>query len=83
MHTNYPRPTPKSTPFAGVQGSTVFEGCERLLTLAEVLELVRVCRSSWYAGIDSGIYPAAVRIGRRSVRWRLSDIRALLEKGVQ
>lgn len=83
MHTNYPRPTPKSTPVAAVQGSTVLEGCERLLTLAEVLELVRVCRSSWYAGISSGIYPAAVRIGMRSVRWRLSDIRALLEKGVQ
>lgn len=38
-----------------------------------------VSRSSWYAGINDGRYPPPVKIGVRSVAWRKSDLRALLE----
>lgn len=54
----------------------------RLLRLAEVLEILQISRSSFYAGIDIGIYPDSVRIGRRSVRWRYEDIIALRDKGL-
>jgi len=40
-----------------------------------------VCRSKWYAGINAGIYPAPVKLGPRTVAWRVEDIRALIEKG--
>ncbi len=37
-----------------------------------------VSRSSWYAGIKEGIYPTGVKLSKRSVAWRVEDIRALI-----
>jgi len=37
-----------------------------------------VSQATWYAGIQSGRYPASVKLGPRSVAWRVSDIKALL-----
>ncbi len=42
--------------------------------------LIPVSRSSWYAGIKAGIYPAGVKIGQRSIAWRHADIAALLNR---
>lgn len=42
--------------------------------------LIPVSRSSWLAGVKSGIYPKPVKIGSRSIAWRVSDIRSLIEK---
>ena len=41
---------------------------------------VPMSRSSWYAGIKAGIYPAGVKIGQRSIAWRYADIAALLKR---
>jgi len=41
--------------------------------------LVPVSRSSWWAGVKSGRYPAAIKLGPRTTAWRVSDIRALIE----
>ncbi len=38
-----------------------------------------VSRSSWYAGIQTGIYPAGHKLSNRCVAWRVEDIRALIE----
>ncbi len=40
-----------------------------------------VSRSSWYAGIQTGIYPKGVKLSKRCVAWRVEDIRALIERG--
>lgn len=50
-----------------------------LMRLPEVLAMVSVSRSSWWAGIRAGRYPRPVRIGARSVAWRCPDIRKLIE----
>lgn len=42
--------------------------------------LIPMGRSTWYAGIRSGTYPAGVKIGKRSIAWRYSDITALAKK---
>lgn len=39
--------------------------------------IVPVCRSSWWAGVRSGRYPAAVKLGPRTTAWRVEDIRAI------
>jgi prophage regulatory protein len=52
----------------------------RLLRLPEVLKLYPVSKSSWYAGMAEGRYPAAVKLSKRSVAWRQSDIEALIER---
>lgn len=53
---------------------------DRLLRLRDVLRRFPVSRSAWYAGIANGLYPKPVRIGRRSVAWRDSDITDLIER---
>lgn len=41
--------------------------------------LIPVCKSTWYAGIKDGRFPAPVHLGERLVAWRVEDIRALIE----
>jgi predicted DNA-binding transcriptional regulator AlpA len=48
--------------------------------LHEVLKRYPVSRTSWYDGINLGMYPKAVRLGKRTVAWRLSDIEGLIGK---
>ena len=50
-----------------------------LLKLPQVLALYPVSKSSWYAGIKSGIYPRGKKIGARSIAWKASDVQALLD----
>jgi|UPI000372E757 predicted DNA-binding transcriptional regulator AlpA len=52
---------------------------DRLLKLPDVLAIVPVSETRWYEGIKAGIYPAQVRIGSRSVAWRASDIKKLVD----
>lgn len=44
---------------------------------------IPVSRSTWWAGVKTGRFPAPVRLGARAVAWRASDIAALVEKGVE
>lgn len=45
-----------------------------LLRLPSVMRETAHCRSSIYAAISEGRFPAPVRIGRRAVAWRQEDI---------
>ncbi len=46
-----------------------------------VVGVFPVSRASWYQGIKAGKYPPALKIGgSRTSAWKVSDIRALLEK---
>jgi predicted DNA-binding transcriptional regulator AlpA len=40
-----------------------------------------ISRSSWWAGVKAGRYPAAVKFGPRITAWRVEDILALMEHG--
>jgi predicted DNA-binding transcriptional regulator AlpA len=51
-----------------------------LLRLPQVLALVPVSRSTWWAGCKSGRFPKPVKIGPRTTAWRASDIAELLER---
>ena len=37
-----------------------------------------VGKSAWYAGVNSGRFPAPVKLGPRTSAWRVEDIRALI-----
>jgi len=54
-----------------------------LMRLPEVMREVALCRSSIYAAISEGRFPAPVRIGRRAVAWRDEDIEAWKAKLVK
>jgi predicted DNA-binding transcriptional regulator AlpA len=54
---------------------------DRLIRLKDVLELVPVSKSTWWAGVQSGRYPAAVRhLGSRITAWKLSEIMQLINR---
>jgi prophage regulatory protein len=48
--------------------------------LPQVLAVIPVSRSTWWAGVKSGRYPKPVKtLGPRITAWRVEDIRALIE----
>ena len=51
-----------------------------LLRLKDVLALIPLSRSAWYAGIQKGKYPAPIKIGVRASAWLASDIRDLIDR---
>ena len=46
--------------------------------LSTILQVFPVGRSSWWAGVKSGKYPASVKIGENTTAWKAEDIRALV-----
>ena len=49
------------------------------LRLPQVLKVFPVSKSTWWAGVKSGIYPKPVKLGQKMTAWRVEDIRALIE----
>jgi prophage regulatory protein len=41
--------------------------------------ILPIGRTTFLNGVKSGKYPKPVKLGERSVAWRVSDIRALIE----
>ena len=51
--------------------------------LSGVLAVYPVGRSTWWAGVKSGKYPASHKISPRCTAWRAEDIRSLLDSLIQ
>lgn len=47
-----------------------------VLRLKDVIALVSLSKSTIYAGVKEGTFPAPVRLGRRAVGWLLSVLQA-------
>lgn len=52
----------------------------KYLRLPQVLEIFPVSKSAWWAGVKSGKYPKAVKLGRRTTAWSAESICGLLER---
>jgi prophage regulatory protein len=44
--------------------------------------VIPVSKSTWWAGVKSGRFPQPTKLGPRITVWRVTDIRALIDKGV-
>ena len=44
--------------------------------------IIPVSKSTWWAGVKAGRFPAPVKLGPRITAWRVEDIRALIERTV-
>jgi prophage regulatory protein len=42
--------------------------------------VIPVCKSTWWAGVKSGRYPKPIKLSPHVTAWRVSDIRALIER---
>lgn len=47
--------------------------------LSDILTLIPIGKSTWWAGVKSGRYPKPVKLGPRTTAWRVEDIHALIE----
>jgi prophage regulatory protein len=66
---------PHKTPNTQAPAALPEAGFVRLST---ILKIYPVGRSTWWAGVKSGRYPAGVKIGPNTTAWHVADIRALL-----
>jgi prophage regulatory protein len=54
----------------------------RLLRLKEVLQVIPISRSAFYAGIKAGRFPPPVKLGERTSAWRSDSLIPIVERGV-
>ena len=47
------------------------------IRLPEILKLLKISKSTWWAGVKSGKYPKPVKIATRISAWKVQDIRNL------
>ena len=52
---------------------------DNFLRLKDVLKIYPVSKSTWWAGVKSGRFPAGVRLSERTTAWRVSDIQKLID----
>lgn len=57
----------------------ISEDLNTLLRLPQVLEIIPVCKSTWWAGVASGRFPAAIKLGPKTTAWRARDIYDLID----
>jgi predicted DNA-binding transcriptional regulator AlpA len=63
--------------YASTSGGNV--PTQGFIRLPQVLAVFPVSRSTWWAGVKTGRFPAPVRLGPRTVAWKVSEILALIE----
>lgn len=49
------------------------------LRLPEILRIIPVSRSTWWAGVKDGRFPKPVKLSQKITAWRVEDIRALIQ----
>ena len=47
--------------------------------LTQVLEVIPICKSSWWAGVKSGRFPKSVKLSARCTVWKVEEIRSLIK----
>ncbi len=50
-----------------------------LLRIQEVASLTKLSRSAIYSYVKQGLFPPPIKVGKRAVRWRSSDIQQFIE----
>jgi prophage regulatory protein len=60
---------------------TFSAGLVRLTSIIKPGGPLPVSRSTWWAGVKSGRFPAPVKLGPRITAWRSADIQRLIDGG--
>ncbi len=48
--------------------------------LNQIIEVIPVGKSTWWARVKSGEYPQPVKLGRNTTVWKAEDMHALIKK---
>ncbi|NBX74875.1 MAG: AlpA family phage regulatory protein [Alphaproteobacteria bacterium] len=50
------------------------------MRLPDVLKIIPIGKSTWWAGVKSGRFPKPVKLGPRTTAWRAQDIAVLVKE---
>lgn len=50
-----------------------------LLKIEDVVQLLNIGKSTWWKGVKEGRYPAPVKLGPKTTRWKTEDIRRIID----
>jgi prophage regulatory protein len=53
-----------------------------LLRVNQILRFIPISRSAWWAGVKNGRFPKSFKLGQRTTVWKVADIIALINEGV-
>jgi prophage regulatory protein len=48
------------------------------IRLSNILKVIPVGKSTWWAGVKTGRFPQSVKLGKRTTAWRVQEIRTLI-----
>jgi prophage regulatory protein len=48
------------------------------IRLSNILKVIPVGKSTWWAGVKAGRFPQSVKLGKRTTAWRVQEIRTLI-----
>lgn len=60
--------------------TTQLKNFPHFLRVSQVLELIPVSKSTWWAGVKSGRFPKPVKLGPSISVWKSEDIAAYIEE---
>ncbi|MDS3861240.1 AlpA family phage regulatory protein [Thermosynechococcaceae cyanobacterium BACA0444] len=49
------------------------------LRLNQILQIIPIGKSTWWAGVKSGRFPKGVKLSVRTTVWKVEDIRSLIK----
>jgi prophage regulatory protein len=58
-------------------------GLVRLSSILAPAGPIPISRSAWWAGVRTGRYPKAIKLGPRTTAWRAEDIHKLIDNGIK
>ena len=53
---------------------------EGFVGMPVILKVLSIGKTSWWNGVREGKYPKPTKLGSRTTRWHVDDIRALIAK---
>ena len=62
------------------ENESTFWKSHRLLRLPQVLDIFPISKSSWWLGVQKGVYPPSVKLGPRTTAWKSQDILDLITR---
>lgn len=52
---------------------------EGYVRIPQILNVIPIGKSSWWAGVKAGKYPQPVKLSPKVTAWKVEDIRQLIE----
>jgi predicted DNA-binding transcriptional regulator AlpA len=53
---------------------------EGFVKLSQIQAVIPVSKSTWYRGMESGVFPRPIKLSERAVGWRVEEIRDCIKR---